>query len=148
MKIVRVDAANVVQAAEIHSRAWQESHRAFCEPDFVAQHTPERQRAYFLQKMDAGSAVYMLIDGRPAAVVSVAGSVIEDLYVLPEEQNRGLGTTLLRFACEKCAGTPRLWILENNTRAARLYRRLGFSETGRRNSIAEGLDEIEFSQSD
>ena len=39
--------------------------------------------------------------------------------------------------------TPALWILENNTCAERLYHRMGFQKTGRRNYIAHGLDEIE-----
>ena len=51
---------------------------------------------------------------------------------------------LLRFTCSKCTDTPTLWILENNLNAARLYRKEGFSETGRRNQIDKGLDEIEF----
>ena len=59
-------------------------------------------------------------------------------------QSEGYGTTLLRFACGKCKTSPILWILENNSNAARLYRREGFSETGRRNQIDKGLDEIEF----
>ena len=36
-----------------------------------------------------------------------------------------------------------IWILENNTCAERLYHRMGFQKTGRRNYIAHGLDEIE-----
>ena len=36
------------------------------------------------------------------------------------------------------------WILENNTNAERLYRRMGFTETGRKKLKADGLDEIEF----
>ena len=43
--------------------------------------------------------------------------------------------------------TPTLLTLENNARAKRLYDRLGFSETGRRNVITGGLDEIELSWS-
>ena len=35
------------------------------------------------------------------------------------------------------------WILENNTCVERLYHRMGFQKTGRRNYIAHGLDEIE-----
>ena len=78
------------------------------------------------------------------AVVSVAGSLIEDLYVLPAEQNKGFGSTLLRYAISQCTEKPTLWILENNTAAARLYRRFGFEPTGRRKAITDRLDEIEF----
>ena len=142
--IVTVDRINLDQAAAVHAAAWQESHRAFCAAAFVATHTPERQRAYLQAKMSRGSRVYMLVDGAPAGVVSVTGSLIEDLYVLPALQNRGYGTELLRFAVRQCAEAPTLWILENNARAERFYRGRGFKETGRKNAGAGRLAEIEF----
>ena len=145
--ILRVDASTVQDAAYIHSEAWKASHRSFCRPDFVELHTPARQKAYLENKMARGSAVYMLVDEGPAGIVSVTGSLIEDLYVLPALQNRGYGTRLLRFAMARCQGMPTLWILENNRNAARLYRRLGFRETGGRHAVAQGLDEVEFALS-
>ena len=110
-------------------------------------HTPERQRAYLGKKLDGGAKLFMLVDEGPVGIVSVTGSLIEDLYVLPDRQNRGCGTRLLQFAVKQCADTPTLWVLENNVDAARLYRRMGFREAGRRNAVAEGLDEIEFAMS-
>ena len=143
MKIILVDKTNILQAALIHSIAWQESHRAFCAPDFIEKHTPERQREYLQNKMNGGTRVFMLVDEKPAGIVSITGSLIEDLYVLPDMQNRGYGTELLRFAIGLCTAIPALWILENNAGARRLYHRMGFRETGRRHSITDGLDEIE-----
>ena len=86
----------------------------------------------------------MLVEDVPVGVVSVTGSLIEDLYILPEHQNRGYGSILLKYAVSRCSGTPTLWILENNVNAKRLYCRMGFRETGNRNNITDGLDEIEF----
>lgn len=143
MKIILVDKTNILQAALIHSIAWQESHRAFCTPDFIEKHTPERQREYLRSKMSDGTRVFMLVDEKPVGIVSITGSLIEDLYVLPDMQNRGYGTELLRFAISLCTAIPVLWILENNAGARRLYHRMGFRETGRRHSITDGLDEIE-----
>ncbi len=143
--IVSVDEANLFEAGLIHSVSWQDSHRSFCSPDFVALHTPEHQREYLREKMNAGSRVFMLVKDRPAGVVSVTGSLIEDLYVLPDMQNKGYGTELLKFAISLCPDTPTLWILENNENAARLYRRMGFKETGKVNAITDRLAEIEFS---
>ena len=142
--IIPVDESNVLQAAAIHSIAWRDSHQAFCTPEFTESHTTDRQRKYLWDKIDAGARVYMLVDEKPVGIVSITGSLIEDLYVLPELQNRGYGTELLQFAISICEDTPRLWILENNVNAARLYRRMGFMETGKRNPIADGLDELEF----
>ena len=143
MKIILVDKTNILQAALIHSIAWQESHRAFCAPDFIEKHTPERQREYLRSKMSDGTRVFMLVDEKPVGIVSITGNLIEDLYVLPDMQNRGYGTELLRFAIGLCTAIPVLWILENNAGARRLYHRMGFRETGRRHSITDGLDEIE-----
>ena len=143
--IVTVNQSNLSEAAKVHAVAWQASHQSFCTPEFVMLHTPERQAAYLNDKMEAGSKLYLLITDIPVGVVSVTGNLIEDLYVLPERQNRGYGTELLQFAIEICTDTPILWILENNERAKRLYERFGFSETGRRNAITDVLDEIEMS---
>ena len=85
----------------------------------------------------------MPVEDEPVGVVSVTGSLIEDLYILPEKQNMGCGTRLLQFAIEQCSGTPTLWILENNIGSKRLYHRFGFKETGKANAITDELDEIE-----
>ena len=142
--IVSVDRSNLPAAAAVHSVSWQDSHRAFCSPDFIRLHTPEHQEEYLQQKLDQGSGIYMLVETEPVGIVSVTGSLIEDLYVLPDYRNQGYGTRLLQYAIRQCNGRPVLWILENNTGAARFYRRAGFRETGRRSSITKGLDEIEF----
>ena len=142
-KIIPVDSLNLPQAAEVHSISWKESHRSFCSADFIEMHSPRRQEEYLRRKMENGSRLYMLVENRPVGIVSVTGSLIEDLYILPEKQNMGFGTELLRYAMDQCEGDPVLWILENNKDAERLYRRLGFEFTGRRNPITDGLDEIE-----
>lgn len=142
--IIPVDETNLFQAAVIHSISWKESHRAFCAPDFIEMHTAERQQNYLRSKMNSGTKLYMLVDEKPAGIVSVTDSLIEDLYVLPDMQNKGYGTKLLRYAADQCKDTPTLWILENNINAKRLYLRMGFVETGRKHSVKNGLDEIEF----
>ncbi len=141
--IVPVNASNIRDAAVIHSVSWQESHRSFCSADFVALHTPEHQEEYLLRKINNGSRVFMLTDREPVGIVSLKENLIEDLYVLPDHQNRGYGSMLLRYAISQCSGTPVLWILENNARARKLYQKAGFRITGKRNAITGGLDEIE-----
>ena len=143
-EIVEVNESNVEEAARIHSVSWQESHKAFCKSDFVALHTPERQKKYILDKMAAGSKFFMLVQKTGVGIVSVTKNLIEDLYVLPVMQNKGFGSELLRFACAKCDGKPTLWILENNLGAERLYLRNGFVPSGNRNHITGKLDEVEY----
>lgn len=141
--IVAVDERNLLQAARVHSISWQDSHRSFCSPDFVKRHTPERQQEYLREKMNRGSRFYLLVEDEPTGMVSVTGSLIEDLYILLHKQNRGYGTELLQFAIKKCTDTPALWILENNVNAGRLYHRMGFRETGRIHIVTNGWNEIE-----
>jgi len=141
--IIPVDQTNLSEAAAVHAAAWRDSHRAFCTPEFIEQHTTERQAAYLQRKLDAKSRIFLLVEDGSKGVVSVTGSLIEDLYVLPEQQGRGYGTKLLRFAAAIADGTPTLWILGNNAGARRLYERLGFFETGSRKITPGGLDEIE-----
>ena len=142
-KIVPVTGANIDQAALIHSRSWQDSHRHICTADFLALHSPEHQRDYLSDEMKTGARVFMLIHDRPVGVVSVRGSLIENLYILPEAQNRGFGSALLEYAIRQCPSRPTLWILENNSGAQRLYERRGFRLTGRRNRITDSLFEVE-----
>ena len=91
-RIVPVDPSNLSDAAAVHALAWQASHQAFCSLDFIQLHTPERQAGYLKSKLDTGSRIYLLLTDEPVGIVSVTGSLIEDLYVLPERQNLGYGT--------------------------------------------------------
>ena len=143
MNILPVTEQNIDAAALVHALSWRESHRAFCSPEFVALHTPQRQREYLSGLLSRGTRLFLLTDPEPAGIVSVSGSLIADLYVLPDRQNRGYGTALLSYAVRQCDGTPTLWILENNERAEKLYLKNGFRRTGNRNRITDGLDEIE-----
>ena len=147
LRIVPVsDEGALRRAAEVHAVSWQDSHRSFCPPDFVAAHTPERQYRYLADKAASGSRIFLLLrEGEtPVGVVTVTGDLIADLYILPEDRNKGYGTVLLQYAMGQCAGSPTLWILENNAGAERLYRRNGFRPTGRVLEHPGGLSEREF----
>ena len=109
--IVHVDETNLLQAATIHSISWKESHRAFCTPDFIETHTPDRQREYLRNKMNNGTKLYMLVEEKPIGVVSVTKGLIEDLYILPDMQNMGYGTKLLLYAVGQCTDTLRCGFL-------------------------------------
>ena len=144
MEFVPVSEENVALAAEVHSVSWRESHKSFCSEVFVAQHTSERQERYLRGEMTEGKRIWLLEDeGGAVGLVSVHGSLIENLYVAPEKQNQGYGTMLLHFAIDQCEETPMLWILDNNHGARRLYERNGFALTGRSKRLTDTLNEIE-----
>ena len=85
--------------------------------------------------------VSLLLSPEPVGITSAWGSLIENLFILPQAQNRGDGSRLLRFAMAMRKGTPELWIPENNE-GGRRYRRFGFRETGRANPLSDTLREI------
>ena len=145
MKITKVDEGNITDAGRIHSESWKESHRSFCSAEFVEKHTPAAQVAFLRREMKTGKTIYMLIDNYPVGIVSVYGSLIENLYVLPSEQQKGYGSQLLDYAIRHCSGTPCLWILNNNEGAYRLYSKNGFKTTGNRKQLNDTLYEMELS---
>ena len=146
-RIVSVTDENIKDAARIHSISWKESHRSFCDADFIERHSAEHQQKYIADKIAKGSEFFILCDENPVAVISITGGLIEDLYVLPEHQNKGYGTRLLEYAVSKIQSrglNPSLWILENNHSAERLYLRNRFIPSGNRNQITGKLDEVEY----
>ena len=147
MKITNVDESNIADAGRIHSESWKESHGSFCSAEFVEKHTPAAQADFLRQEMNTGKTIYMLIDNYPVGIVSVYGSLIENLYVLPSEQRKGYGSQLLHYAIQQCTGIPCLWILNNNEGAYRLYAMNGFKETGNKKQLNDTLYEMELSLS-
>ena len=143
MKIIKVDEASIADAGRVHSESWKESHRSFCSAEFVEKHTPAAQADFLRREMNSGKTFYMLIDNYPVGIVSVHGSLIEKIYVMLSEQRKGYGSQLLHYAIRQCAGTPCLWILNNNEGAYRLYAKNGFIETGNRKQLNNTLYEME-----
>lgn len=143
MEIVKVTESNICEAGKIHSTSWKESHRSFCSAEFVARHTEEAQTEYIRSEIAGGKDFYMLIDAEPVGIVSVHGGMIENLYVLPEEQRKGYGSRLLHHAIRQCEGAAMLWVLNTNAAACRLYQKNGFRVTGNRKELKNGMYEAE-----
>lgn len=145
-RIVPIQAENLAAAAQVHARSWVESHRTVCTAEFLAQHTPERQRDFLRAELSKGKQGYLLIAQEPVGVVTVDGSLIENLYILPEQQRRGYGSILLDFAIKQCTAAPTLWLLDTNHGAYALYTRHGFRRTGNVHRLTAALTEFEMRQ--
>ncbi len=78
-------------------------------------------------------------------IVSVTDNLIADLYVLPEQQNKGYDSIHLKHALSCIRGDAFLWILENNINAQRLYLRNGFEATGKINNLGSIYEKKIFS---
>ena len=143
MEIVKITENNIRDAGKIHSESWQESHKRFCSEEFVSRHTEKAQTEYIRSEITKGKDFYMLIDRMPVGIVSVCGSLIENLYVLPTEQRKGYGAMLLQYVLKHCHDIPSLWILSNNDRANAFYKKYGFVESGRKKQLRNDLFEVE-----
>ena len=143
MQIVRITESNVDIAGKIHAESWQDSHKSFCSEEFVARHTAQAQASYIRAQIAAGKDFYMLIDQEPVGIVSVQDNLIENLYVLPNEQRKGYGSMLLQHALDCCSGVLSLWILSNNNRAYAFYKKHGFRESGNKKQLRDDLFEVE-----
>jgi len=113
---------------ELSQVAWAEGQKeAFLRQQFDAQ-----RREYGARFPDARYDV-ILLDGRPAGRIWVGSDDRQirllDIAVLPEAQNRGVGTALLRDLIEEArrAGKKlRHMVFVLNPDATRFYERLGF----------------------
>ena len=51
---------------------------------------------------------------------------LDDLYIFPEYQGRGIGTAVFEKCCSSVNGSVMLYVFIKNERAVALYKRLGF----------------------
>lgn len=97
-----------------------------------------RHLRHFAEFWALGDICLILLEGNPVGVVQVTETddVIEvnEIQVLPELQNRGVGGRVLGDVIAQAAQRQkqvRLYLGLKNQGALRLYRRLGFVETAR-----------------
>jgi len=96
----------------------------------------EFQQTHFAEHFDITGCQIVLVNGREAGqltVIEKENSIfISAIYLLPEFQNRGLGSALIREVQAVAAKKSRpvtLQVLKANQPARRLYERLGFVVT-------------------
>lgn len=80
--------------------------------------------------IEAGWVRVAKIDGKVVGFIARHESEIHALYVLPEKQDRGIGTALLKDAMA-CCDRLALWSYVANGVATQFYALRGFDETDR-----------------
>jgi GNAT superfamily N-acetyltransferase len=96
-------------------------------PSLAGLHTPEEDRWFFRARVFRTCEVWGAFD-RAAMVGMIAfrEDWIDQLYVLPKEQRRGVGTELLQVA-QNSFGRLQLWTFQRNVPARRFYEARGFA---------------------
>lgn len=141
--IVRVSEKNIMQAAKIHSLSWKESHKSFCSAEFIEKHDIDHQLEYIETEMKKGAVFYILYDEGAKGIISINDDLIENLYILPEEQKKVYGSKLLNYIISISKSRLKLWILSNNIGAYNLYSKIGFEKTGNTHKLNDTLYELE-----
>jgi GNAT superfamily N-acetyltransferase len=117
----KLDLADMDAAAQIHRTAFDAAL-----PWLAGRHTPQEDRWFFRERLFKTCQLWGAFDAaQMTGIIAFREDWVDQLYVLPSSQQRGIGTRLLRVA--QCA-LPRLhlWTFQGNVRARRFYEKRGF----------------------
>jgi putative acetyltransferase len=95
-------------------------------PTLAGLHTPDEDRQFFRERLFATCQLWGYFDEQElVGFIAFREGWIDQLYVLPSSQSRGIGTALLQVAQSK-SGDLSLWTFQRNKNARRFYERHGF----------------------
>ncbi|MGH3727135.1 MAG: GNAT family N-acetyltransferase [Micromonosporaceae bacterium] len=118
----RADPRDAAAVAEV----WLRSYAAAL-PTVRRAHSDDEVRAWFRDVVVPSRETWVaVVDGTVAAVMVLHGDWLEQLYVDPPYQGRGIGGDLTTLAKRRCPGGLRLWTFQVNAPAQRFYERHGF----------------------
>ena len=117
----QLELADMDAAARVHRAAFDHAL-----PWLSGLHTPDEDRWFYRERVFTGCQVHGAFEGGAlAAIIAFRGGWIDQLYVLPEMQGRGVGSELLQVAKRAFDGLQ-LWTFQRNLRARRFYEARGF----------------------
>jgi GNAT superfamily N-acetyltransferase len=121
VRIARLTVADAHAAALVHRTSFDDRL-----PWLAGLHTPEEDDVFYRDVVLAHNEVSGAFDGSAlVGIVAVRPGWVDQLYVLPTHQRRGIGAALLDVA--KCRRSRLdLWTFQRNTPARRFYERHGF----------------------
>ena len=121
-KIRPAEAGDAEAIAKIHTTSMREALPYL--PDL---HSEEEDRAWVANVVLPHQEVWVAeAAGRVVGVAALDGDMLAQLYILPGEQGRGIGSALLAKAMARRSGGLRLYAFQRNTRARGFYERRGF----------------------
>jgi ribosomal protein S18 acetylase RimI-like enzyme len=121
--IIRVaEARDADEIAEVHTIAMREAM-----PYLPHLHTDAETRSWVAEVVLPRQEVWVAeAGGRVVGVAALEGEMLQQLYILPGYQGRGIGSDLLALAKSRRPDGLRLYAFQRNTRARAFYERRGF----------------------
>ena len=121
LSIRQLELADMDAAASVHRTAFDHAL-----PWLAGLHTPEEDRWFYRERVFTGCQVHGAFEGRAlTGIIAFRNGWIDQLYVLPEVQGRGVGNELLDVAKRACERLQ-LWTFQENDKARKFYERNGF----------------------
>jgi GNAT superfamily N-acetyltransferase len=109
-------------AAQVHRAAFDHAM-----PWLAGLHTPDEDRWFYREHVLATCRVWGRFDADVlSGIIAVRDGWVEQLYVLPAVQGRGVGTELLDIA-KRASEQLELWTFQRNALAGRFYEARGFT---------------------
>ncbi len=128
-------AGQYAAASQLFAESRRTTCSAFCTPEYIAALAPEQfLQQLQLEKTEGWTTYLHTTKDVTDAMVCINHKTgrVEHLCVAQNARGKGIGQKLLDFARKKLAAHahPTLTVLDNNTRAIALYRRMGWRLTG------------------
>jgi GNAT superfamily N-acetyltransferase len=119
----RADAADAGAVAEV----WLRARRAAVPAIPAPVHPDDEVRQHFQRVVVPTTETWLAeVDGRAVGVLVLDGEEVDQLYVDPDWQRRGIGSQLMRLAQTRRPEGLALWTFQTNLAARRFYERHGF----------------------
>jgi len=117
----KLELPDMEPAAAVHRAAFDQ-----VLPWLTGLHTPEEDRWFFRERLFATCELWGAEDHTGlVGIITFREGWIDQLYVLPTAQRRGIGTALLAVAQDRFARLQ-LWTFQRNARARQFYESRGF----------------------
>jgi GNAT superfamily N-acetyltransferase len=118
----RLDLADMDAAARVLRTSFDQAL-----PSLASLHTPKEDRWFFHERVFTACEVWGAFDGAVMiGILAFREGWIDQLYVLPNAQRRGVGTELLQVA-QNAFDRLQLWTFQRNVGARRFYEARGFA---------------------
>ena len=130
MRVVEINDFAVRRAAGPHAAAvaevWLRSFSAAL-PGVRRAHTDDEVRAWIREVVVPGQETWVAtVDGSVVAMMTLDGDDLDQLYIHPSWQGRGIGGRLVDMAKGRSPSGLTLWTFQVNEPARRFYERHGF----------------------